>query len=764
MYKLKSVSIRDVSPFQSVDVKLTDNEGLVIITGDNHDGKAGRGLNNGSGKSMLLNTIANCRFGGPPTNDVKNSKKDMLQSKSSCITMRFIDPQGSKIQFVQGQKDWKIIQDGVDLKVHTNKNQIAKMEELFPITEQEFYAYTYVSSLQNREVHFQNAKPEARLKFITSVFRLDDYDRMKKYYSQQLGLIKEEQIRFDVLEGKLLGVSANLSRINMDDSVKAVYSKVCARLTSLQSQLDDIGIEHSRLLVKSVELRNKKKLIVKLEELRSRITNFNAKELKQLKRKAEAYAVYHTELSAYEENSSSIRAQLKELGRNRVKINKLESECADIEEKLDKLKSKLSDARKHNEFYDDQMESLVKLKEQFKALGFKKPVEFTKSDEDELSVCSSTLQLKKLLDHDHGSSCPTCQQRVDRKSIAKSVKLAQNRKEELETLMRGSKLSDHIRKAKETLVERVDTAELESKVKPLRKRKDELLQDIKHGRKVNSLLDSLKSLRKPEECERTEKKPSYYEVQLHLLSEYNTLTEEVGSDYKGIDKRIAKVESELKSLTSLRSELQSKYGKLAARKTQMDTTMGEYKILHRQQREILQELEGVKPLLEKRDLYKALEKAWSSKGMKIDVANDIVAQLESNLNKYSDLLYPEPMVFKSYVNEKGVFCEVHRGHGKQPTDVRLMSGAESDAFKLLFLLSTLLIIDGNRRTNFVLLDEPDSHMDDVFRSLYITRFLPFLREVVPHTFIVTPKDYSDYENAEVWRVVKRNGVSKLVIE
>lgn len=768
MYELKSIRIANVSPFVEAHIPVTKNDGLVIITGDNRDARDKRnGLNNGSGKSMLFNTIANCRYGAPPTTNIKNSKKDMLHSKDSAIGMKFVTPDGKKVEVVQGPKDWTISENGKDLHVHTNKNQMAKMEELFPITASEFYAYTYVSSLQNSEVHFQNAKPDARLKFITSVFHLDDYDRMKKYFSQQLGLIKEEQIKFDVLEGKLLGVSANLSRIDVGDDTKKVHSKLTARMDNLQRQLHDIGIEHGDLLVKSVELKNKKKALAKLAELKDKIVNFDLKELKRLKQAAEEYGKYVSDLEAFEENHSKLKAKLKEL--NAVgtvfDIPALEEELVQLEKTIEVLDSDLSAAHRHNKEHDKISNTLQKIKSELKELGFDdiKGIKFTKEDEETLAVCKTTLQLKKLLDSDSGSHCPTCHQDVNLKQIAKSVKSAQEKIKKLRALSAASDLVAKYKEVKAQLSDKLPTSKLESKLAKASSRSKQVRSLINTGHKVNSVMSSLESLRKPKKCEKTEKRPSYYEIQMHLVREHNALKSELGDTSKDIDKQLSKVESKLKDVTSVSKELQSKYAKLSEKKTKIDTMMGEYKILKRQQKEILGELEGVKPLLEKRDMFKALEKAWSSKGMKIDVANNIMSQLEDNLNKYSELLFPEPFLFKAYVNEKGVFCEVHRGKGKPTTDVRLMSGAESDAFKLLFLLSMLLIIEGNRRTNIVVLDEPDSHMDDVFRSLYARRFIPFLREVVPHIFIVTPKEYDIYEDAEVWKVVKKNGVSKLLI-
>lgn len=766
MYTIKSLSLRNVSPFKDVDVDLTKNDGLVIITGSNRDSKVSKQQNNGSGKSMLLNTIANCRYGASPTSESKNSKKDMLMRNDSAIVLRFLNSKGDKIAVRQTAKAWDIKINGEDQQVHRVQNQLLKLQELMPITEQEFYSYTYISSLQTQELHFQNAKPAARLNFITSIFRLDDYDKMKKYFTKQLGLIKEEQIRFDVLQSKYVGLNANLARLQFSEDTVKSHAKISDRIRELQLELDSINPKHSKLLVRRTELAAKQRISDKLHEIAMTLQISDKANLTKLIKQGEAYIRYVDNRSHVEKQRGRLEARLGSIPAVKKTKDEILEQITSLEHALSEGQRAraneltLSKTRKRLE------STIADLESQYDG-NISKHTAPNKDIDQELAICKTTLELRELLECG-SASCPTCKQDVNLKKIKKSVDVAASRIKELRTLKSNHKLYEQITQLRKELrackgtgssVEQYDTSL--SKIQERLKKAQKSLQYLKE---IKQIKKELSDLEEPSAVERPPHKPDYYRQQLDLIRTRDSLIDQLGSDgSEDYDALFSKADTRLKALDAERNAVQKKLTKLLSRKAVLDTEIGEHRVLTMQIKEIEREMDEVKPVLAKRDVFKALEKAWGAKGMKVDVANTIVSTLESNLNKYSNLLFPEPFKFKAYANDKGVFCEVDRGNKTLPTDVRLMSGAESDAFKLLFLLSLLLMIDGERRTNLVILDEPDSHMDDVFRSLFISRFIPFLREIVPHTFVVTPKDYDQFEDAEVWRVVKEKGVSYLEV-
>jgi energy-coupling factor transporter ATP-binding protein EcfA2 len=97
------------------------------------------------------------------------------------------------------------------------------------------------------------------------------------------------------------------------------------------------------------------------------------------------------------------------------------------------------------------------------------------------------------------------------------------------------------------------------------------------------------------------------------------------------------------------------------------------------------------------------------------------------------------------------------------SDVRNLSGAESNSFQLLCLISLLPLLPDNERVNLVILDEPTSHQDVVSRELFHTRYIPVLREVVPSVYVVDNHRDPLPKDAKEWVVQKQGGVSSLLV-
>jgi len=761
------ILLHNVKPYKSVRVSLTDNDGLVVVTGHNKDSRISKNQSNGSGKSMLFGAISNCRYSSAPSSTLKNSKKDMI-SKGSKIGFRFVTADGRKVQFTQHTKGWNIHINGEDQHVHRMDHQIAKMAELFPLSEEEFYAYTYLSSIQGQRVHFQVDKPSERLKFITSIFRLDDYDKMKKYFTMMLGKVKEEQIRFDVLESKMLSITTGLGKVNWSNDLRVEYDELSTKLKKISKRSTQLSDRKNELIAELAGLRTLLKSLTKLENMRGEIKEFDKVILTEKLKAAEAYEYYLRDKETFDTQSAKIKTRLDKLcyTGELPDIKALITEYKKFEARHDTLRQAVKDAKVHNDRMAKIEEQCTELRKEITALGFNSPKDIVvpKTLDEDLAAYKTTLKLRDLLDAKDCATCPTCQQSVDIKAIQKSVSVARKRIDELTAVRDAKALATRYKELKAKLEPVIDVSELSTKLTALTVRLEKLETRIDNAKTIKEVLASKADIRKPKEVPTVKKSASYYRKQIGALKEFIQLENEVGGNtYKSVNKTHADTTTCLETLDLDLKRISKKYTVMLERKSKLDLMFGEYTTLIRQRKELEAELDEVKPILAKRDMYKALERAWSAKGIKVNAANDIMALLESNLNKYSELIFAEPFQFRTYATESGIFCEVSRGNGTAPTDVRLMSGAESDSFKLLFLLSLLLMVDPARRTNFVVLDEPDSHMDEATRNIFINKFLPFLREVVPHVFLITPNDEHLYEDTTIWRVIKHKGVSKLVV-
>src|SRR5690606_8592397 len=208
-------------------------------------------------------------------------------------------------------------------------------------------------------------------------------------------------------------------------------------------------------------------------------------------------------------------------------------------------------------------------------------------------------------------------------------------------------------------------------------------------------------------------------------------------------------------------KLESEYTSEFRVSTELNTRKAQFEILTQKGEEIGQKLDKLRPLIDKLNLYKMLVKAYSSKGLKLNAVNNILYQIEQNYNRYAPLIFAERFKFKVDATEAGVRVMVDRGNGNV-SDVRQLSGAESDCFRLLHFLTCLIMAPDERRTNIAVLDEPDSHMDDATATLFAERYIPFMRKLVPHTFLISQKGKHKYSDCSYLTVQKHKGVSKII--
>lgn len=793
MIEVDSFILRNIVHFNEAKVPVRKNNGLVVISGWNKDSRIAEDQNNGAGKSLLWSAFPNCMYAAAPSSTLKNTKKDMLDSSKSEIDIRFRNNQGMKTRIVQKSTKWLVFEEDrktgelKDSQARTSAIQQEKIAEHFPISQDEFYAYTYLSSIQGQRLHFQVDKPAERLKFITSIFQLDAYDKLKKYFTTMLGKIKDEQTKFDVLESKLLNVNTQLQKVNWNegDAEKAKDSKKeFKRLKEKRDKLSRSASEVEQILG---ILKSLKRMIEKRDSLmedfpEGKSVDEVAKKLRSRKEVIRVYEAYVKQMASYERSTKRIREALAELDTEGLPSRKkLVKKWDSLDKKRRSLSEKLADARSTAEHHQRCKRLVDQVLLKLKKLGFDnaEDVDMETDIDDDISICRTTLKLKKLLHSSEDSVCPTCQQSVDMDSIAKNVKKANKRLKKLETLAEARKYRqryDEVAAEIEEIGEVPDPDVLEKEYESLKEKLQTIKAQIRTHEKRDELQDDLDNIEKPEKPEKTPPKNADVEAidealeVCRELGKINHAIENVLSENpdlvaaeNDIEGHIENAKEKLSAFNTKLKKLDKKYQKLMKFSSEFDLRLGEYRVLSKQKLELEQEIEQIKPLLAKRDLYKALEKAYSAKGLKVAKANEIVRLLEANLNRYSNLIFAEPFTFNVYATEKGVFCDVDRGNGKV-SDVRLMSGAESDSFRLLFMLSLLLMVPSERRTNFVVLDEPDSHMDARTRSLFAERYIPFLREVVPHVFLITPHDHHLYRECENWVVRKEGGVSKLVRE
>lgn len=782
----EGIGLKNVVYFKNASAKLNTNP-LTFVRGSNLDADPATPTGNGSGKSLFFGAIPTVAYASPPTSTRKKAKKEIL-GKGSEIEVS-VNANGHHYRIVQTPSKYTIYKDGEDIQIRT----VPLAEEyirnhIFPLAEIEYYTHGYISTL--RPYLMRSDTDANRLDHFSNIFRLNSYDDMKSYFSKSFRSVKDNEVRLSVLEqkavalrGKLKKVRKNVTSSNDVESARAAYKELDKVIQKLvQREFDLVRMKEVLKTLQTIEKE--------LDELRAKYTykDHPSKRLEILKAQkalAKKWDSYNSLLKAYKKNIESTQKKLDELELPRNSRKELETEQEQLKEQLSKLEEKIESAEEARDEYNRLTKKAKPIAEELEELGVgkKDEVDLKADYQPEIDSLRTQLRLKKLIEHDHldGNSCPTCMSEIDIKNIKRLVDDAKKKLPKLEKKQRAQELYREIQELR-FKIKHIEFDEKE--FAKMEKRKDSIESDIeklresikvwKRHAELKGILDDIEKPKPPKD--KLEVDLSYDELDeqidlcTEILSHVQSKTKLLENnpelaEYKSVKAVKAKIEETQERLDEIGGELSEKRKKLAgiseviekqaAYKSELDLYTKEYD-------EVKAEIAKLKPAIEDKKILEVLLKAYSSKGLKVLVANEICAVLETNLNHYRHLIFAEPFTFSIHASETGLSIKVDRGNGFT-SDVRNLSGAESNCFSLLFFLSILPLIPAERRLNMVVLDEPSAHMDAVTRQLFVERFLPALMEVVPHVYVITPND--EYLNgSSEWIVRKSRGVASLITE
>ena len=767
MIELTDVELSNVVYFKKAKLDITRHP-FVVITGHNKDSRISTETSNGAGKSLLFSSVPNLRYEQTPLASQK-SKKDMLSSSASSITLGLKGNDGKSYKITQTASKFVIERDGTDIQARTINIQKAELERIFPISEEEFYSYIYLQS--QRPLAFQIDKPAARLHYITSVFRLDVYDQLKKFFTRKLGEIKNKQVEFDVLNNQLIKINSLLERLDWSKDKAEELEAAQSVIKSLSGDAKKLQTKIERLKAALAVSERHAKLTKQRKVLKPKLDLKSAKAELELH---ELVSDYKSEYKTYTAQREQLTTQIAEIGETKP-VEKLEKQIKKLNDHQAGEEASLTMLHEARQFYKQIMREVEEATAAVKETGAKlKDVDVIvtlgpKGYEAEIAKYSAVLQLESIVDDCADGECPTCQQSVNiqkfKKQIAEAKEAVKKAKQGIKKYRACKELFDLQHKAKkhefdekaeqEFLDRRLAYKATEDKLEKLQ----EQLHSARQLAKLNARLDELTKPKKPK------KEPKYPKKQLLEILEQHSEIKRIDSVLASLEEQHGTIDpvelsNSLEEAEKRYAKIERKYVKAQDTCSSLGSKASEYKVLRRERKDAIESLKALEPIIAQRGLFKSLEKAYG-KELKVYAANQVLAQIEQNLNRYSNLIFAEPFKFAVHADDKGVHCVVDRGNGKK-SDVRLLSGAESDCFRLLFFYVMLIMVDDTRRTNFAVLDEPDSHMDDTTRSLFIERFIPALRTLVPHVFLITPLSKHAYSECAYVTVVKHKGVSKLV--
>ena len=394
--------------------------GLHVVRGHNKSSK-NKNQSNGAGKSLLFSPIANVFVGSPPIISKKKNKADLLQ-KNSCAYLDFITHDKRRVEIYQYDKRYDIFENTSDLQITTSSKAEKQIHEYFPLNEQEFYSTCYLTT----QMHpFQIASPNDRLKFISDLFRLHDYDILKKHFSQKLRAIKDSETEHRTLLTEYTRTEQQLKRLTWTLDSQQELNDYRAKLESVSSKIKDIQEELLRYSKMGIVHGQYSGLLKKLKAV-GKITDpvNRLKKLRQIHDQCVAYEEYVRDFDAYTKNVEKLKHRIKEIetafteDEAHILYKNAAKEFKEIEDRL--------------EFLVDQELEWSTVTEQQKMLKQKlSKVELIETDKEQVLTrkyeAQSILSLEKLLTDncDGNVKCPTCKSDFEVKALKKVIAKAQ---------------------------------------------------------------------------------------------------------------------------------------------------------------------------------------------------------------------------------------------------------------------------------------------------------------------------------------------------
>ena len=786
MIKLLRLELSNVVYFKEAAVSMVKSK-LTFLRGLNLDSDPATPSSNGAGKTLLMSTIPNVFYFSTPISIKKKAKKD-IRAKDSTIALTFRSEDGSKYKVTQSPSRYHIEKDGEDLNITRIPLAEAMIRELFPLSEVLFYSTCYVST--QRPFPFQQDSDSSRLEHLVDMFRLDQYDKIRDYFAQKLRGLKDDEVKLSVLEQRIVGLGDKVTALQATlDAIDIKSLKVkSSKYESSIKALEAAQYEHK---VELNALKTLHDVEVELDSLRATYNyktspDDTLKFLKSVRSEVRTYETYRSKYEQYRKLAGSINKSMKALSLPESTSEECLEQSKALTRDLAAAKTLLKSSEEKYSKYKKIVEEGKVVAEDLLHVGVDVKhgdvVDLNAELESQLSIYRTTLKLEKLLkDHDHegGVVCPTCLSDIDLDGTRKAVRDAKKAIPRLEQRIHAQSLYrsylDKKSKLKELDFRKPSHQKLTSAVQDLNDSIAQVTSDLDVWHQHSTYTKTLESLECPVQVEKPDTDLSIQDIdaQLDLCADIKKHLEAKSKlvqthptlaklkKASTIKKVMGDTESELRELETTLSKTRKS---LSVVSTKIDTYTNAQRALalHVEDLESTNSLIlKLRPAVDSKRLLEVLLKAYGAKGLRTILANEICGLIETNMNHYRGLVFAEPFVFSVRASEQGLSIIVDRGNGKV-SDVRSLSGAESNFFRMLFVLSVLPLLPSDRRTNFLILDEPTSHADEVSRDIFKERFLPAIQQIVPHTFIITPHESDFIEGSKEWLVKKQDGVSEVI--
>lgn len=763
MIELNGFSMRDFLTFEDTELNISSKNGLYVVTGDNKDSSL-RDDTNAVGKSRLLSSIPSVLIEHDPSALGKNNRKDIHKSPKSMLTVDFTSHAGKRLSVTQKSSKYVIseIVDGKETDQQAIKLEAARslIRQNFPIKESLFYSTVYIST---KDCAFQRSKPAERLTFVSDIFDLEIYDLLRKELTKQLSVLAGVEVSYKVYAENLLQNQTALGELKKNKSLS--YN-----LDSLTKKENKLTKTLRKLFEQQGELRAYAETKETISDLKSEIKtlekkwgsklNTSTKELSSLIRQIEKTVEYtqrHKKLT-----------KLVNDYKTDVPSEDIERKYEDLKERQRELKTTIKEGQRFNdeaEQVNREIKSVAKklsaVKESLSKSKLKSVVDLSDvyAVQEFIATSKTLISLFESVDHKHkGKKCPLCESNFDASTLKNRVKLARVYLEEYSLYKEYQTLKSEAKRLGKT-VELKDISDLQKKYDKMTNTLEILSEEYKDACSYEKHLAALKELKKNKPEKMVTGDIDELEKLIEVVETYNNSIRHL----KSIEDSAPSVKGDLKEVSKLIKDLTAKLDKISTKKRQRELVDTEMETLKTSIASNKSKMEKLLPQVQQRSVLEMAREAYAPGNLKLKAADVTLAHIEDSLNIFSGLVYIEPIKFELRTTKTGVSAEAIRNNGER-SDISHLSSSEANRFKLLLAYSLLPLLPENKRTNFIVLDEPDANCSDPVRQHLIREFLPKLQSVVPHVFWITPKNTDYFHDYVQLSVVKEHGVSRVEIK
>lgn len=733
MFIFKELEVKNVLLYKNASIDL-NHKGVSVIYGENRD--AGRNSTNAAGKSLLFSQIPELLGISPPLTNKADKRKNGVASlkfasaKQQYQVIRKAKKRGEKLI---------LIEEGQDKHIHKKTYALKKLQHLHGWTEDEFYSIVYIDSRRPNLLHMGTTKQ--RRDFIISMFRLSNVDNLRKYFNAELRRIAEDRSAYEEVKRQYNSLSEQL----VDESELEIQEQI-ERLEKVYKKLSERVTKASALEELLQFRRDNKKSIRRLLKITDRNLDSVDKSIDSCKKRIEkledalehaiSWTKHKDRIEEYKKKAKHLLIELAKYT-DITPLGALQGakEYQRLSQKIDHVRSTIRDNKKRLPKKVDINQEALEI-----------PI-------DEYSTrLSNYTQLLEQAKKFRGGSCPVCNQPV-------KIHNTDTLRKKIANLSAKLDVANSAREAVEIRTRRREIIKLNKELKSRLVKLKKERRVFKRHEEANKIYENLPE--KPKEYEgkkydeeKVREALSKNKIRLGFLTSVEPLVDKI--------KKALALSEEDKQETYHLPDLRKRLDAVVERLPSLKSSFDKMKTVKKSMAELKVRAKELVQSVKDEQAFELLVEAYGNSGIKKLMLQRIGSHLEQCLNRYSRFVFSERYEFKVNIDTQfDIVVRRRLADRVVVSDVRRLSGAESKAFILLLYLSLLSLIPSNRRSNLLILDEPDANLGPEMRE-NLKRFIPILNKIVPHIVIITPHTDMRYEGARVFTVVKERGYSRIV--